>query len=213
MKNRTLSNLFFIVALIGMYHTSFGQCNNASSYGSGTAPINGGTTTLTTCAYAGEYSPISGVAASTNYQSTSSIGTDFITIRQGTSGGPVIASGTTPLNWTSTVAGTYYAHVNTNSSCGTQSSCRTTAVTHVQPMPDNPCDARTIVVGCSGGKVDGDNTGMTNSGIAAPSCGSYAGGDLWYTLVVPASGTVKIETYALTLSDVAMAVYSESVSA
>ena len=75
---------------------------------------------------------------------------------------------------------------------------------------DAPCGAIAITVGCSGSKILGDNTGMTNSGIAAPSCGTYAGGDVWYNLTVPASGTVKVETYAGTLSDVAMAIYTAS---
>jgi len=75
---------------------------------------------------------------------------------------------------------------------------------------DEPCTAYSITVGCSGIKVDGDNTGMTNSGIAAPSCGSYVSGDVWYTLVVPASGIVKVEAYAGTLTDAAMAIYSVS---
>jgi hypothetical protein len=75
---------------------------------------------------------------------------------------------------------------------------------------NSPCSAFSITVGCAGTKILGDNTGMTNSGIAAPSCGIYAGGDIWFSLVVPASGIVKIENYAVTLTDVGMSVYTES---
>lgn len=75
---------------------------------------------------------------------------------------------------------------------------------------DGPCSAYSITVGCTGSKLTGDNTGMTNSGISAPSCGAYAGGDIWYSITVPASGIVKVETYELTLSDVGMSIYSES---
>ncbi len=203
----------FLTLLIGTTQISYSQCNNGTQYGGTTAPTGGGSNTISGCNYASEYAPVTGVAAATDYQITSSIATDFITVRQGTSGGPVIASGVQPLNWTSTVGGTYYIHFNTNAACGTQSSCRNTVITHVPvplPSPDDPCTAHTIVVGCGGSKLSGDNTGMTNSGIAAPSCGSYAGGDVWYSLVVPASGIIKIETYAGTLTDVAMAVYSVS---
>jgi Bacterial lectin/Secretion system C-terminal sorting domain/N-terminal domain of BNR-repeat neuraminidase len=76
--------------------------------------------------------------------------------------------------------------------------------------PDDPCSAKVITVGCSGSKEGGDNTGMTDSGISNPSCGTYSGGDVWYYLTVPASGIVKVEAYAGTLSDVAMSVYSVS---
>ncbi|MFT6282636.1 MAG: hypothetical protein ACJA0U_002773 [Salibacteraceae bacterium] len=78
------------------------------------------------------------------------------------------------------------------------------------PAGDAPCVAIPITVGCSGAKLIGNNTGLTNSGVAAPSCGNYSGGDQWFSLVVPASGTIKIETYPLGLTDVAMAVYSTS---
>lgn len=77
-------------------------------------------------------------------------------------------------------------------------------------LGDLPCNAYSLTVGCSGGKIIGDNTGMTNSSIANPSCATYAGSDVWFSAVVPASGTLKIETYALTLSDLGMSVYSTS---
>ncbi|MCP4441176.1 MAG: T9SS type A sorting domain-containing protein [Aureispira sp.] len=75
---------------------------------------------------------------------------------------------------------------------------------------DEPCTAFPIIAGCGGVKVDGDNTSMTNSGISAPSCGTYVSRDIWYTLAVPASGIVKVETYAKTLTDAAMSIYSTS---
>jgi hypothetical protein len=106
----------------------FAQCLNSTPFGGGTAPTSGNTLTMSTCNYATEYASVTGVVAATNYQVTSSIGTDFITVRQGTSNGPVIASGTQPLNWTSTVAGNYFIHFNTNSSCGTNTNCRTTSL-------------------------------------------------------------------------------------
>ncbi len=115
------------------------QCTNGSAFGTGAAPTGGGITVLTTCAFAGEYSTITGVAATTQYISTSSIPTDFITIHQGTSNGPVIAFGTTPLSWTSTVAGNYYQHVNTSAACGSQSSCRTLSIQHFVPCGAPPC--------------------------------------------------------------------------
>jgi len=75
---------------------------------------------------------------------------------------------------------------------------------------NSPCSAYTLTVGCSGSKVNCDNTGMTDSGISAPSCASYAGGDIWCVTTVPASGEFKVETYEVTLADVGMTVYTES---
>ncbi|MCG9910113.1 MAG: hypothetical protein MH137_02330, partial [Flavobacteriales bacterium] len=115
--------------LVLSYQQSHSQCNNLTAFGSGAAPAAGATVTLTTCAYAGEYSTITAVAAATQYISTSTGGAgNYITIRQGTPGGTVIAHGPSPLNWTSTVAGTYYHHVNTNISCGTDASCHTNTI-------------------------------------------------------------------------------------
>ncbi len=126
--------VFLSLLFLGVAQCAWGQCTNTSSYGGGVAPTAGNTLTLSTCQYASEYAPVTGVAASTSYQSTSSAATDFITVRRGSSGGTVIASGVQPLNWTSTTAGTYYIHCNTNAACGTQSVCRTTALTATSPM-------------------------------------------------------------------------------
>ena len=116
------------------------QCSNPTSFGSGTAPTSPGVSvTLTTCAFAGEYSTINTVPAATPFIVTGTGGTgNFITIRQGTPGGTVIAFGVSPLSWNSTVAGTYYAHVNTNAACGTDATCHTLTVTNNLPLPD-PC--------------------------------------------------------------------------
>lgn len=103
-------------------------CNNASSYGSATVNTAGALVTISTCSYAGEYSTISGAVAGQTLQFTSSVATDWITVRSGTPGGPVVAQGLTPLTFANTYTGTLYAHWNTNSACGTQSACRTTTV-------------------------------------------------------------------------------------
>ena len=99
------------------------QCTNTTAYGTVTAPTPGNSVTQN-CNYATEYNTVNSVAATADYQTTSTILTDFITIRQGAPTGPVIASGLVPLSWTSTVAGTYYTHINTDAACGTASSCR-----------------------------------------------------------------------------------------
>ncbi|MFN6083399.1 MAG: hypothetical protein ACK476_00550, partial [Fluviicola sp.] len=118
---------------------SLSQCTNGSPFGSGTAPtVPAAPVTLTTCAFYGEYSTINGVAANTVYQCAVTPGGGFLTIRQGTPGGAVIASGTTPLQWTSTVAGTYFVHYNANPACGTDATCHTGTVSFLTSAPLAP---------------------------------------------------------------------------
>jgi hypothetical protein len=76
------------------------------------------------------------------------------------------------------------------------------------PNPDNPCGGIGLVTCTS--RQAGSNVGMTDSGIPTPGCGSYAGGDCWYSVQVPASGEVQTEAYSGTLTDMAMAVYTAS---
>ncbi|MDR0801902.1 T9SS type A sorting domain-containing protein [Fluviicola sp.] len=114
------------------------QCANGSGYGEISAPTSG-TTTISTCSYQQEYSTIDDVAAYKTYSCTIS-GGGYITVRIGAPNGPVIAYGSSPLTWNSTIAGTYYAHWNTNASCGTASNCETTSVSFVgnAPLPSCP---------------------------------------------------------------------------
>ncbi|MFZ1785910.1 MAG: hypothetical protein WAU23_11965, partial [Ferruginibacter sp.] len=120
------------------------QCTMTSAFGTVTAPTVINTpATISGCSFQSEYSTINGCVANRVYRVTGSIAGTFITIHQGSSGGPVIASGVTPLAFTTTVAGTYYSHWNTNSACGTASSCMTTAITYIAdacaPPPPSGC--------------------------------------------------------------------------
>ncbi|MGR6086655.1 MAG: GEVED domain-containing protein [Arcticibacter sp.] len=120
--------LLFCVQLIST-QTTMAQCTNTSSYGSATAPATTpASVNFSTCSYAGEYSTLSSVVAGTTYRVSSSVATDYITVRSTTSGGAVVAAGVSPLTFTATVSGTYYCHWSSNSACGTQSTCRTTTV-------------------------------------------------------------------------------------
>ena len=118
--------------------TNGNQCSNASAYGAATAPVTG-SVNFSTCSFGGEYSTLNAVAAGTVYRCSSSVATDFITVRQGSAAGPVIASGRGPLTWTSTLPGTYYCHWSTNSACGAASACRTTSIAYVSVGPCSGC--------------------------------------------------------------------------
>jgi len=46
------------------------------------------------------------------------------------------------------------------------------------------------------------NLYTTDSGVADPGCGYYSGGDLWFSVVIPSSGSVNVETSQIANSDV-----------
>jgi hypothetical protein len=66
--------------------------------------------------------------------------------------------------------------------------------------------------------LDGSNFGATNSAAPAIACSGYSGGDTWYSVVVPASGSITIETGHLSMGsdsafDSVIAAYSGSCGA
>ena len=130
-----LASLSVMVTML-LSGVSHAQCTNAFEFpfGGATAPTAvAPLTTIATCSFQEEYSMLNNVAAATIYQCAILTG-GYITIRQGTPTGPVIAAGISPLQWNSTVAGTYYAHWNVDASCATASGvCLTTTATYISP--------------------------------------------------------------------------------
>ena len=84
----------------------------------------------------------------------------------------------------------------------------------VGPVTNDDCASATaLTVGAAGvcNNVTATNDGATDSGIADPGCASYNGGDLWFSLLVPGSGNVTIETSSAGgFTDSGMAVYNGS---
>ena len=129
-----LASLSVMVTML-LSGVSHAQCTNAFEYpfGGATAPTAAAPlTTIATCSFQEEYSMLNNVAAATIYQCAILTG-GYITIRQGTPTGPVIAAGISPLQWNSTVAGTYYAHWNVDASCATANGCVETTMTYISP--------------------------------------------------------------------------------
>ena len=79
-----------------------------------------------------------------------------------------------------------------------------------QPSNDLCSGAITLPVGasCSNTLVTFDGT-ATDSGLSNPGCADYLGGDLWYSLTMPASGIVTIvaSNNDGSISNVGMAAY------
>lgn len=95
---------------------------------------------------------------------------------------------------------------NNNNQSG--SICAVSAV--VGPSNDDPCAATPLAVNTNCTYTSETNLGATASaGVPAPGCGSYSGGDVWFTITVPAGGDVTVETNDNGgMSDGGMAIYS-----
>lgn len=161
-----------------------GGCVNTSPYLTVNAPTTPGVLTISSCTYQSEYNTITSVTAGNQYRSTYNLG-GWITVRHTTSNGTVVASGASPLTWTATVSGTYYVHYNTNSSCGTASSCGTTTIECLScippPAPSNDLVCNATLISCgqviSGTTVNATNSGTGENGV----CGiSQTQPGVWY---------------------------------
>ncbi len=79
-----------------------------------------------------------------------------------------------------------------------------------QPANDNCIGATTLTPGTSCNYISATTVAATaSSGVPNPSCGNYAGGDVWFQVVVPASGHLTFDTQGSNSSyDASMAIYS-----
>ncbi len=99
-----------------------------------------------------------------------------------------------------------------NDAIGTFNLC-VTEITTAVPVNNECAGAIDLTVGaldtCSNTLITVDGT-ATDSGIGNPFCADYVGGDLWYKLTVPASGSIRIETDTNdnSITDGGMAVYT-----
>ncbi len=118
------------------------------------------------------------------------------------------------LDMSSLPNGTYYVRFYSTSNTINSIDLCITATTPVPPLTNDDCaDAIPVAVGADGicTEITVTNEGATDSGVAGPGCANYQGGDVWFSVTVPASGNVTFATdYSLTvgLTDVGMAIYS-----
>ena len=81
------------------------------------------------------------------------------------------------------------------------------------PSNDDPCNSIGLPVSSSCTMATYTNASATaTSGPAAPTCGFYQGGDVWFSIIIPASGSIQIQTAAGVITDGAMAVYTGTCS-
>ena len=64
-----------------------------------------------------------------------------------------------------------------------------------QPGNDNPCGAEVLTPGVACVNSTWSNVAATGTvGPPAPGCASYAGGDVWFQLVIPVGGSITVTT-------------------
>lgn len=74
---------------------------------------------------------------------------------------------------------------------------------------DEPCTATSLPVNASCSFTAASNVGSSASaGVPAPGCASYVGEDVWFTAVVPATGTLIVNTNSGSMTDSGMAFYT-----
>jgi hypothetical protein len=140
------------------------------------------------------------------------------------SGTPSISDGTS--SWTVTATGIVQVGPFANGSSvtltvlhGSDATCDLPLGSFVYTCPPVNDDCATSTVLTPGGvfatnSLSGTNVGATNSTQTAPTCASYQGGDVWYSAVVPTSGSLTFEVNPTTggLTDTGGAVYSGTCS-
>ncbi|MBP9178271.1 MAG: T9SS type A sorting domain-containing protein [Flavobacteriales bacterium] len=90
---------------------------------------------------------------------------------------------------------------------GTFNICATTPP--APPANDNPCGATLLPVNTTCVNTGSTTTNaLATSGPPAPTCANYTGGDVWFRVVVPASGSIIIETTPGVVTDGGMALYT-----
>jgi gliding motility-associated-like protein len=76
------------------------------------------------------------------------------------------------------------------------------------PANNDPCTAAALTVGNVCAPTVFNNKGAYGTGFRSPACHEFLGGDVWFTAEVPASGQLKVETFAGTLNWAVMVIYS-----
>lgn len=137
-----MKKLYFFKKLLLLAVVLFGAklvaqpCYSSAAFGtSAISTFTNAYTNINTCTYGGEYNTLN-ISVSGVFTFSASGGTgNYLTLSTGISSGSIIA-GVPPITANLT-AGTYYLHVATSSTCGTESLCHTTSYTNAA-VPGSP---------------------------------------------------------------------------
>ena len=226
MSKTTLSLLLLVFSVCG-----FSQCINTTKFPlSDLTADNGGLEIqINSCTETDEYTVLTGLTIGEDYEFTITDNftseAEYITITDTSNN--VIVHNTSPINWTATM-GSIRIHWTEDASCGTQASChrttyRNTTNTASAPANDDPSGAISLSVGNTSCEatvlatnISATASEVADSSIPAPSCSNYAGGDVWFKVIVPNTGEITVETTSESGSaflDSGMAIYSGPIGA
>lgn len=124
-----------------------------------------------------------------------------------------LSNGTETFTFTTVNGVNYYvyiAHYSTSgTTTGTFTISRTCTAPPVPPINDECINAipLTVTSACSYATYSNVN-GTASSGIPAPGCSSYSGGDVWFSAVVPVTGILTVDTQTGVILDGGMAFYT-----
>lgn len=210
------------------------NCSNATSLPCGTSGLAGTTVgSVSETAPLGYSSPYgvwySFVGDGQNTTITSVAGTGFdheMVIMSGTICGATYTlvtdqdvgfSGGTETYTFTTVNGTqyyvyiaYYSTTGLSTNTGTFTMTRTCVAPPTPPVNDNPSGAISITLN-TGTYSTYTNVNATSTSEATPSCASYTGEDVWFSVVVPSNGIVEIDLIQGVITDGGMSVYTGSI--
>ena len=162
----------------------------------------------------------------TTISSTSSVGFDHeMSISSGNCGSLVslscndvgLTNGTETATFTTVTGTNYYVYISHYASASTIKGAftisRTCAPPPIAPINDECINAISLTVASTCTYSTYSNANATSSlGIPVPGCANYAGGDVWFKAVVPASGILNIDMQTGVILDSGLALYSGTCS-
>ena len=106
---------------------------------------------------------------------------------------------------------TYYWKIIPKNSSGSPVGCTSWSFTTLTPpINDNPNGAISLTLN-TGTYSTYTNLYSTSTSVTTPSCASYTGEDVWFSLVVPSNGIVEIDMIQGVITDAGMSVYTGSI--
>jgi len=100
----------------------------------------------------------------------------------------ITGTGVETVTFATTVSSTYYIRIGRMSGNATQSMSGSICVVSCNaPSNDDPCSAATLTVGSSVSfSTYTTACASASSGVTAPGCANYNGGDVWFKATIPA---------------------------
>lgn len=139
---------------------------------------------------------------------------DFAVYAASCSGSEILCSQVNTNTASGLTAGvTYFVRVYTATATAGQTTDFTICITTppAPPANDDCAGATPLSVGasCVYTTYNNNNNATASSGAPAPGCASYIGSDVWFSITVPANGSLQIDTDDVgTITDGGMAAYS-----